>query len=80
MIKKVFKIEKGLRGEITVPADKSISHRAVIFGGLAKGTTVIKNFSNGQDPISSLKIMQSLWVEIERISENNPFMKAVIII
>ncbi len=71
MIKKVFKIEKGLRGEITVPADKSISHRSVIFGGLAKGKTLIKNFSNGQDPISSLKIMQSLGVEIERISENS---------
>ena len=71
MIKKVFKIEKGLRGEITVPADKSISHRSVIFGGLAKGKTLIKNFSDGQDPNSSLKIMQALGVEIERTSENS---------
>ena len=71
MIKKVCKIKKGLRGEITVPADKSVSHRAVIFGGLAKGTTIIKNFSDGQDPNSSLKIMQSLGVEVERTGENS---------
>ena len=71
MIKKVCKIKKGLRGEITVPADKSVSHRAVIFGGLAKGTTLIKNFSDGQDPNSSLKIMQSLGVEIVRTGKNS---------
>ena len=34
----------GLKGKITVPGDKSISHRAVMFGALAKGTTEIHHF------------------------------------
>ena len=37
----------GLKGKITVPGDKSISHRAVMFGALAKGTTEIHHFLNG---------------------------------
>lgn len=55
----------GLKGEITIPSDKSISHRAVMFASLAKGKSVIKNFSKGQDPISSLKICQALGCDIE---------------
>ena len=43
----VFKKSAPLRGEITVPGDKSISHRAVMFGALAKGTTSISNFLKG---------------------------------
>ena len=34
----------GLHGEVTIPGDKSISHRAVMFGSLAKGTTEVTNF------------------------------------
>ena len=56
---------KSLNGEITIPADKSISHRAVMFASLAKGKSVIKNFSKGQDPLSSLKICQALGVNAE---------------
>jgi 3-phosphoshikimate 1-carboxyvinyltransferase len=63
MKKLVAKNIKGLNGEIVVPADKSISHRAVILASLAKGKTVIKNFSQGQDPISTLKICQNLGVD-----------------
>ena len=71
MIKKVVKLNRGLRGEITVPADKSISHRAVIFCSIAAGSSIIRNFSNGQDPLSSLNIMQSLGANIERVSESS---------
>lgn len=39
----------GLRGELSIPGDKSISHRAVMFGSLAKGTTHISNFLSGAD-------------------------------
>lgn len=56
---------KTLGGTITIPSDKSISHRAVIFSSLAKGKSVIQNFSNGQDPKSSLEICQMLGVETE---------------
>ena len=45
MKKKVSKPEKPLKGSIVVPSDKSISHRAVIFASLAKGRSIIKNFS-----------------------------------
>ena len=63
MDKKVSCIKKGLNGTITIPADKSISHRAVMFSSLAKGKSVIKNFSNGQDPLSTLNICKALGVE-----------------
>ena len=35
---------KALRGEVTVPGDKSISHRSVMFGAIAQGTTEVTNF------------------------------------
>ena len=38
------KTEKPLRGEITIPGDKSISHRSVMFGAISQGTTEITNF------------------------------------
>lgn len=65
MQKIVNKISRGLKGSVTIPADKSISHRAVMFASLAKGKSVIKNFSKGQDPISSLNICKSLGINAE---------------
>ena len=41
------KTEKPLRGEITIPGDKSISHRSVMFGAISQGTTEITNFLQG---------------------------------
>ena len=58
---------KSFNGQITVPADKSISHRAVIFSSLANGKSVIKNFSDGQDPHSTLEICKRLGVEITQV-------------
>lgn len=63
MIKRVSKNTVGLQGEIIIPSDKSISHRAVMFGALAKGETLIKNFSKGQDPHSTLKIFKQLGIK-----------------
>lgn len=42
-----FKKVKGLKGEVTIPGDKSISHRSVMFGSIAKGTTEIQHFLQG---------------------------------
>ncbi len=64
MQKKVSKVQT-LKGSVEIPADKSISHRAVIFATLAKGKSVIKNFSTGQDPKSSLEVCSLLGVEAE---------------
>ena len=62
---RVKKFIKGLAGEITIPSDKSISHRAVMLASMAKGKSIIKNFSHGQDPYSTLKVCKSLGIEVE---------------
>ena len=53
-----------LRGEITVPGDKSISHRAVMLGSIAKGTTEITGFLSGADCLSTVDCFRRLGVEI----------------
>jgi 3-phosphoshikimate 1-carboxyvinyltransferase len=49
-----------LQGSLTVPGDKSISHRYAMLAGLAEGTTRLSNFSTGADPHSSLGCMEAL--------------------
>ena len=53
-----------LRGEITVPGDKSISHRAVMLGALANGTTHITGFLMGEDCLSTIDCFRKMGVEI----------------
>jgi 3-phosphoshikimate 1-carboxyvinyltransferase len=55
-----------IQGEITVPGDKSISHRSIIFGSIAQGTTVVDGFLDGEDCLATLKAFQSMGVSIER--------------
>ena len=54
-----------LRGMITVPGDKSISHRAVMFGSIAKGKTTISGFLPGDDCLSTIDCFRKLGVEIQ---------------
>ena len=54
-----------LKGIITVPGDKSISHRAVMFGALAKGTTEVTNFLQGEDCLSTIHCFKQLGIEIK---------------
>ena len=56
-----------LRGEITVPGDKSISHRAIMFGSIAKGTTEITGFLNSADCHSTISCFRQMGINI---SEN----------
>lgn len=65
MQKIIHKAINGLKGTVTIPSDKSISHRAVMFASLAKGQSIIKNFSKGQDPLSSLKVCSALGINAE---------------
>ncbi len=58
-----------LRGELTMPGDKSISHRAVMFSALAEGDTHITGFLNGADCLSTIHCFTRLGVPIE-LSEN----------
>ena len=69
MIKRVKKHNNGLKGEITIPADKSISHRAVMFSSIARGQCIIRNFSSGADCHSTLNLFKNLGVNIEFIDE-----------
>lgn len=55
----------GLRGEVTIPGDKSVSHRSIMFGSIAKGTTEIHNFLQGADCLSTISCFSSMGVEIE---------------
>lgn len=47
-----------LHGEINIPGDKSISHRAIMFGSLSNGTTEITNFLEGADCLSTISCFQ----------------------
>lgn len=60
----------GLKGEITVPGDKSISHRAVMFGALSKGTTEVTNFLQGADCLSTIDCFRKLGIAIENTKEH----------
>lgn len=62
-----MKFTKGspLKGEITIPGDKSISHRSVMFGSIAKGTTQISHFLQGADCLSTISCFQKMGVQIE---------------
>jgi 3-phosphoshikimate 1-carboxyvinyltransferase len=53
-------------GELTVPGDKSISHRALMLGGIAQGVTDITGFLAGEDCLATLRALQALGVRIER--------------
>ncbi|UOQ47584.1 3-phosphoshikimate 1-carboxyvinyltransferase [Gracilibacillus caseinilyticus] len=55
-----------LSGKIRVPGDKSISHRAVMFGALAEGKTTITNFLVGEDCLSTIGAFQAMGVSIQR--------------
>lgn len=57
----------GLRGELTVPGDKSISHRAVMLGSLAQGTTRVTNFLKGADCLSTIDCFRKLGISIEEV-------------
>lgn len=56
---------KGLNGIIRVPGDKSISHRSIIFGSLALGTTKVYDILRGEDVLSTIQVFRDLGVSIQ---------------
>ena len=54
-----------LKGTIRVPGDKSISHRSIIFGSLAKGVTTVWDILRGEDVLSTMQVFRDLGVQIE---------------
>jgi len=57
---------QGLHGELTVPGDKSISHRGIMLGAISEGTTTLTHFLTSADCLSTLAAFQQLGVPIER--------------
>lgn len=72
----IVKKSDRLNGEIVIPADKSITHRAFLFSSLTKGKVKISNYSKGADCMSTLDIIQKLGCEIERINEKELIVNA----
>lgn len=65
MTSKTLQFKKpSLKGTITVPGDKSISHRSVMFGAIAKGTTTVEGFLLGDDCLSTIDCFRKLGVDI----------------
>ena len=56
----------GLKGTVSVPGDKSISHRGIMFGSIADGTTEIHNFLPGADCLATIRCFRALGIEIEQ--------------
>lgn len=67
------KIEKksSLKGDFTIPGDKSISHRAVMLGAISEGDTVIHHFLEAEDCINTIKCFQKLGISIEETDDKS---------
>lgn len=61
----IFSRKTNLQGEITIPGDKSISHRSIMLGSLADGITEVHGFLNGADCISSMNCFRQMGVSID---------------
>ncbi len=60
----IFQKSGPLKGSVTVPGDKSISHRSVMFGALAEGVTEVTNFLQGADCLSTIRCFSQMGIEI----------------
>ena len=65
----IFSKASALKGEICIPGDKSISHRAVMLGALADGMTEVTNFLKGADCLSTIQCFRNLGIRIEEDQE-----------
>ena len=68
-MKRILQSKKPLRGEISVPGDKSIGHRAVIFGSIAQGSSRVSNLSGGEDNQRTVQAFKDLGVQISSEGE-----------
>ena len=67
---KEIKAMGALKGEVQIPGDKSISHRAVMLGSIARGTTEISHFLSGADCLSTIHCFQKMGIEIEQSTDH----------
>ena len=57
--------EKTFKGKFTIPGDKSVSHRSIMFGAIAEGTTHVTGFLEGEDALATLQAFRDMGVSIE---------------
>ena len=65
----IFPAKKPLRGTLSMPGDKSITHRAFILGALAQGETRITGYSEGEDCLNTLRAIRELGVVVQEIPQ-----------
>lgn len=65
----IFRKVNSIQGELTIPGDKSISHRAIMLGSIADGTTEITNFLQGADCLSTIACFRQMGVSIENSTD-----------
>ena len=58
-------------GKVTVPGDKSVSHRALMLGAIAEGNTKIRGFLNGEDCLATMAALRDMGVAIEQLSDTD---------
>lgn len=76
-------VAKSLRGDLRVPGDKSISHRSVMFGAIADGTTEVRGFLKSADCLATISCFKSMGIKIEEIREEDRYtgeMQSVLIV
>ena len=69
-MKLISKFSEGLHGEIKIPGDKSISHRALICAAISEGTSKISNLQESEDVINTLKSLKQLGISIVKEDES----------
>ncbi|MFZ0578175.1 MAG: 3-phosphoshikimate 1-carboxyvinyltransferase, partial [Psychrobacillus psychrotolerans] len=62
--KKLDYVQPSLKGTIRIPGDKSVSHRSIMFGAIAEGTTTVEGFLQSDDCLSTIDCFQKLGVDI----------------
>lgn len=66
---KLLTTKHGINGELTIPADKSISHRSIMFGAISQGQTIVNNFLKAEDCLSTIAVFRQLGVTITEKNE-----------
>ena len=74
-LKEIQPIKTGLKGEILIPGDKSVSHRSVMFAGLCDSEVKITNFLHAADCMSTINCMRALGVKVKELDENTLIVK-----
>ncbi len=67
----VIQSSRGMKGEIVLPGDKSISHRSVLFAAVAEGDTTINGFLTGEDTLNTARAVQSLGITVDGVGSSH---------